>query len=55
MLQLTEAEFTDLIFQFGISRWGGTRKLPRASKGVFDAIRQLMAPPEKSRRTGRKS
>ena len=107
MVRLTEAEFNDLIFHFGRSRWGGTRKLsrafteqgvamlssvlrsPRAAlvnieimrafvrlremiatnrdlarrldalekrydaqfKGVFDAIRQLMAPPEKSRRS----
>jgi len=30
MLQLTEEEFTNLIFHFGTSSWGGTRKLPRA-------------------------
>ena len=30
MLRLTEAEFNDLRFQFGRSRWGGTRTLPRA-------------------------
>lgn len=29
MFQLTREEFDDLIFQFGTSRWGGTRKLPR--------------------------
>ena len=107
MLQLTETEFNDLKFHFGTSRWGGTRKLPRAFteqgvamlssvlrspravrvnievmrafvrlremiatnrdlarrpdelekrydaqfKGVFDAIRQLMAPPVKPRRS----
>ena len=107
MLQLTEEEFNDLKFHFGTSRWGGTRKLPRAFteqgvamlssvlrssraahvnieimrafvrlremiatnrdlarrldelekrydaqfKGVFDAIRQLMAPSERSRRS----
>ncbi len=107
MLQLTEEEFSDLMFHFGTSRWGGTRKLPRAFteqgvamlssvlrspraahvnieimrafvrlreliatnrdlarrldalekrydaqfKVVFDAIRQLMAPPQKSRRS----
>lgn len=28
MFQLTDKEFQDLIFHFGISRWGGTRKLP---------------------------
>ena len=28
MFQLTEAEFTHLIFQTGTSRWGGTRKMP---------------------------
>jgi hypothetical protein len=107
MLRVTEAEFNDLKFHFGTSRWGGTRKLPRAFteqgvamlssvlrssraalvnieimrafvrlrrmlsshahlarkleelekrydsqfKLVFDAIRQLMAPPEKARRS----
>jgi len=30
MLQLTEEEFTNLMFHFGRSSWGGTRKLPRA-------------------------
>lgn len=34
MFQLSKEEFdklkSDLIFQFGISRWGGTRKLPYA-------------------------
>jgi len=30
MLQLTDEEFTNLIFHFGTSSWGGTRKLPRA-------------------------
>lgn len=34
MFQLTKTEFEELknnlIFQFGISRWGGTRKLPHA-------------------------
>ena len=30
MFQLTRQEFNDLIFHFGISRWGGTRKLPYA-------------------------
>ena len=30
MLRLTEAEFNDLRFQIGRSRWGGTRTLPRA-------------------------
>ncbi|MCL6097206.1 MAG: ORF6N domain-containing protein [Bacteroidetes bacterium] len=30
MFQLTKAEFNNLIFQFGISSWGGTRKLPYA-------------------------
>ena len=34
MFQLTKEEFDELknnlIFQFGISRWGGTRKLPHA-------------------------
>ena len=30
MFQLTKKEFDDLIFQFGTSKWGGTRKLPYA-------------------------
>jgi len=29
MFQLTEGEFKILMFQFGTSRWGGTRKMPR--------------------------
>jgi len=30
MFQLTKQEFGNLIFQFGTSSWGGTRKLPYA-------------------------
>jgi hypothetical protein len=30
MFQLSEDEFKNLIFHFGISSWGGTRKLPYA-------------------------
>ena len=30
MFQLTEEEFKNLMFHFGASSWGGTRKLPRA-------------------------
>jgi hypothetical protein len=30
MFQLDFQQFRNLIFQFGISSWGGTRKLPRA-------------------------
>ena len=30
MFQLTKEEFDNLIFQFGTSSWGGTRKLPYA-------------------------
>ncbi|MFA5875849.1 MAG: ORF6N domain-containing protein [Candidatus Margulisiibacteriota bacterium] len=30
MFQLSEEEFKNLIFHFGISSWGGTRKLPFA-------------------------
>jgi len=30
MFQLTRDEFESLKFRFGTSRWGGTRKLPRA-------------------------
>ncbi len=29
MFKLNKREFQNLIFQFGISSWGGTRKLPR--------------------------
>ena len=29
MFQLTKEEFTGLMFHFGTSSWGGTRKLPR--------------------------
>ena len=29
MFQLTKDEYANLMFQFGISSWGGTRKLPR--------------------------
>lgn len=28
MFQLTKVEFENLMFQFGTSRWGGTRKMP---------------------------
>jgi len=30
MFQLTQEEFKNLMFHFGTSRWGGTRKLPSA-------------------------
>jgi len=30
MIQLTKDEFENLKFHFGISSWGGTRRLPRA-------------------------
>ncbi|MCJ7790625.1 MAG: ORF6N domain-containing protein [Candidatus Atribacteria bacterium] len=30
MFQLTKEEFKNLIFHFGTSSWGGTRKMPRA-------------------------
>lgn len=30
MFRLNKEEFRNLIFQFGTSRWGGTRKSPRA-------------------------
>jgi len=30
MFQLTKVEFENLKFHFGISSWGGTRRLPRA-------------------------
>lgn len=62
MFQLSMEEAKDLIFQFGISSWGGVRKPPCVftEQGVAmlssvlrskRAIRQLMAPPpEKPRR-----
>ncbi len=30
MFSLTQKEFKNLMFQFGISSWGGTRKMPNA-------------------------
>jgi ORF6N domain len=30
MFSLTQTEFKNLMFQFGISSWGGTRKMPNA-------------------------
>jgi hypothetical protein len=67
MFQLDAEEVANLKFQFGISSWGGRRRLPYAftEQGVamrrvgkhdeeiaviLEAIRQLMATPEKSRR-----
>jgi hypothetical protein len=67
MFQLDAEEVANLKFQFGISSWGGRRRLPYAftEQGVamqrvgkhdeeitaiLEAIRQLMAPPEKARR-----
>ena len=45
MFQLTKDEFEELkanlIFHFGISRWGGTRKLPHA----FTELGVAMPPP----------
>jgi hypothetical protein len=40
MFRLTKKEFDNLIFHFGTSRWGGTRKLPRAftEQGVFAEV-----------------
>jgi hypothetical protein len=45
VFQLDAKEVANLKFQFGISSWGGRRRLPYA-----EAIRQLMAPPEKATR-----
>jgi hypothetical protein len=45
VFQLDTEEVANLKFQFGISSWGGRRRLPYA-----EAIRQLMAPPEKATR-----
>jgi ORF6N domain len=60
MFQLSAKETRNLKCQFGISSWGGRRKFTeledRAGKhdekidASLDAIRQLMAPPEKPRR-----
>jgi len=46
MFELSDAEFENLRFQFGTSRWGGRRYRPYDAqfKAVFDAIRELMAP-----------
>jgi hypothetical protein len=49
MFQLTKEEFNELIFQFGISSWGGTRKLPYAFteqgvamlSGVLHSVRAI--------------
>ena len=52
--RLRRDEARRLIFQFGISNTrGGRRHLPYAfteQDVIIDAIRQLMAPPEKARR-----
>ena len=63
MFQFDAEEVADLKFQFGISSWGGRRRLPYAfteqgvamlssvlNSAILEAIRQLMAPPEKARR-----
>jgi hypothetical protein len=46
MIQLTEEEFKNLKFHFGTSRWGGTRKLPRAftEQGVAMLSSVLQSP-----------
>jgi ORF6N domain len=49
MFQLTKEEFNELIFQIGISSWGGTRKLPYAFteqgvamlSGVLHSVRAI--------------
>jgi hypothetical protein len=49
MFQLTKEEYNELIFQFGISSWGGTRKLPYAFteqgvamlSGVLHSVRAI--------------
>ena len=38
IFQLTREESDNLIFQFGISSWGGIRKLPRAFPEQDDKI-----------------
>src|SRR5436190_1560846 len=54
MFQLDAEEVENLKFRLGISSWGGRRRLPYAftEQGVamLEAIRQLMARPEKARR-----
>ena len=52
MFQLDAEEVANLKFQFGISSWGG-RRVGRDGEeiaAILEAIRQLMAPPEKPRR-----
>ena len=70
MIRLTQAELRGLIFHFGTSSWGGTRKPPRAfteqevtmlssvlrSERAVRVNRQLMTPPYgKPRRIGFKA
>jgi hypothetical protein len=45
MFQLTQAEFENLIFQFGRSSWGGVRKLPYAftETGIASSCFALLA------------
>ena len=63
MFQFDAEEVANVKFQFGISSWGGRRRLPYAfteqgvamlssvlNSAILEAIRQLMAPPEKARR-----
>ena len=52
MFQLDAEEVANLKFQFGISSWGGRRvgRHDEEIAAILEAIRQLMAPPEKPRR-----
>ena len=43
MFQLTKNEFENLKFQFGISSWGGTRKLPYAfTEQILKLLKQFI-------------
>ena len=53
MLQLDAEEVANLKFQFGISSWGGRLRVGKHDEeiaAILEAIRRLMAAPEKPRR-----
>lgn len=50
MFQLTREEFNNLKFHFGISRWGGTRKLPYAFTDLGIAMLSRSSEQEKPKR-----
>lgn len=56
MFQLTKEEFEELknnlMFQNGISRWGGTRKLPYAFSMALAELQAKEPRPKQRRRIG---